>query len=219
MSNASKHTESPREIVWPTVSQILCQLGLIILIVAIWTAIFLGYLAWNHEAEPETVAQNDNQTSTDTAPEPTDTPTTIPSPTTSPVTDTALAANEPITTETQPLSTETPTPLPIPTETATPSSSNANVAVSFQVDVLPILERRCVKCHGSERAEEDLFMETYEQVMAGSWGGPVVEPGDAEGSYMMELIYAGEMPKNDPRLLPNEIRTLETWINDGALDN
>jgi hypothetical protein len=91
--------------------------------------------------------------------------------------------------------------------------------------VFPILERRCIKCHGgpkddgSLRIEEGLDMRTYATLLEGSWNGPVIEPGDADESYLIELINEGEMPKNEPRLLPGEIRTISDWIQAGAPDN
>jgi hypothetical protein len=55
--------------------------------------------------------------------------------------------------------------------------------------------------------------------MAGSWNGPVVEPGSAADSYLAEQIISGKMPKKEPRLLPSEIRIISDWIDAGALDN
>ncbi|RME74138.1 MAG: hypothetical protein D6784_10610, partial [Chloroflexi bacterium] len=95
----------------------------------------------------------------------------------------------------------------------------------FTGDVFPIFERRCIKCHGGEkpegglRIEEGLDMRSYEALMQGSINGPVVEPGNADASYLVELIMKGEMPKKEPRLLPGEIRTIVDWINAGAPDN
>jgi len=91
--------------------------------------------------------------------------------------------------------------------------------VSFAGDVLPILQRRCVKCHGGEKTEEGLILRTYADAMAGSWNGPVIEPGSAEGSFLVEQIVSGKMPKREPRLLPSEIQAISDWIDAGALDN
>jgi mono/diheme cytochrome c family protein len=91
--------------------------------------------------------------------------------------------------------------------------------VSFSGDVLPIFQRRCVKCHGGERTEEGLILKTYADVMAGSWNGPVIEPGSAADSYLVEQIVSGEMPKKQPDLLPSEIRIISNWVDSGALDN
>jgi mono/diheme cytochrome c family protein len=91
--------------------------------------------------------------------------------------------------------------------------------VSFSADVLPILERRCVKCHGGEKTEDGLRLTNHAEVLAGSWNGPVIEPGNAADSYLIEQVESGEMPKNEPRLLPAEIRTLTDWVMAGAPDN
>jgi hypothetical protein len=97
--------------------------------------------------------------------------------------------------------------------------------VSFAADVMPILERRCVKCHGAPRAdgtprlEEGLDLRTWEAIMAGSTWGSVVEPGDPVASYMLELVVDGDMPDDGPRLLPREIRVLTAWIAAGAPEN
>jgi hypothetical protein len=97
--------------------------------------------------------------------------------------------------------------------------------VSFARDVLPILERRCVKCHGGERPEggirleEGLSLRTWADVMAGSTWGTVVEPGDPAASYLLELVQDGDMPNKEPRLLPRELRLLLRWIAAGAPDN
>lgn len=97
--------------------------------------------------------------------------------------------------------------------------------VSFAADVMPILERRCVKCHGGERdeggqrIEEGLSLLTWDDVMAGSIWGSVVEPGDPAASYLLELIQNGEMPDKEPRLLPKEVRIISQWIATGAVKN
>jgi len=108
---------------------------------------------------------------------------------------------------------------------AYPSADEGPEAVSFAVDVLPILERRCVKCHGGEReeggrrVEEGLSLLTWEDIMKGSTWGSVVEPGDAVGSFLLEQIQTGEMPDKEPRLLPREVRVIERWIAAGAKKN
>ena len=91
--------------------------------------------------------------------------------------------------------------------------------VSFANDISKILQNRCVKCHGGERTEEGLVLTTYADVLAGSWNGPVVVPGSAEDSYLVEQVGSGDMPKRAPRLLPGDIRFIVDWINAGAPNN
>lgn len=118
---------------------------------------------------------------------------------------------------------ETPTPEPSPTGPPTPTVDLANV--SFKDHVLPIFEQNCVKCHGGEkpeggqRLEEGLSLKTYEDIMAGSWNGSVIEPGDVADSYLIEQIVTGRMPKEGERLSPAEIEIITAWVEAGAPDN
>jgi mono/diheme cytochrome c family protein len=109
--------------------------------------------------------------------------------------------------------------------TDTPASANETAEVSFARDVLPIFQRRCVKCHGGEkpeggrRIEEGLILMSHTEVLAGSWNGPVVKPGNAAESYLVKQITSGEMPKKEPDLLPAEIRIISAWVDAGAPNN
>jgi hypothetical protein len=76
-----------------------------------------------------------------------------------------------------------------------------------------------VNCHGGEKTQQGLVLKSHADVLAGSWNGPVVEPGNSEKSYLVELIVSGKMPKKGPRLLPAEIQIIKDWINAGAPDN
>ena len=91
--------------------------------------------------------------------------------------------------------------------------------VSFATDVKPILESRCGTCHMGEFTSADLHMDTYESLMAGSQDGPVIVPGSAKKSLLVQKISAGEMPKRGPKLTPVQIQIIVDWINAGAPNN
>lgn len=118
-----------------------------------------------------------------------------------------------------------PMPSPLPGEEAVAETGDGAATVSFSRDVLPILDRRCVKCHGGERPqggqriEEGLSLLSWEDVLAGSTWGVVVVPGDPVGSFLLEQVEKGEMPEKEPRLLPREIRVIRQWIEAGAPKN
>jgi len=120
-----------------------------------------------------------------------------------------------------------PTSAPLPTDTvvvatlAVPptESSGQSAAVSYSNDVLPILQSRCMNCHGGDRLEEGLNLTTFANMMTGSDNGPIVTPGDAENSLLAELVVSQKMPKRGPKLTPPQVQTLIDWINQGALDN
>jgi hypothetical protein len=85
--------------------------------------------------------------------------------------------------------------------------------------VQPILERRCIKCHGGDFPSEGLNIESYESLMAGSQNGQVVVAGDSSNSLLFEKIESGEMPKRGSDLTSEQIQLIQQWINEGALNN
>ena len=110
---------------------------------------------------------------------------------------------------------------PAPTEAPMEEAADAPAGeVSFANDVLPILESRCVNCHGGDRVEEGLYLRTYDEVMAGTdHGHTVVTPGDVEGSLLVELIANQEMPKRGPKLTPAQVQIISDWVAAGAPNN
>ena len=105
------------------------------------------------------------------------------------------------------------------TEAPTTAPSGSTATVSFTNDVLPILQSRCVNCHGGDRTEEGLSLNSYTGVINGSENGAVVTPGDASNSLLAELISTQKMPKRGPKLTPPQVQVIIDWINQGALEN
>jgi len=107
-------------------------------------------------------------------------------------------------------SEEAPSPTPTTSEDA---------QVSFSADVLPVFETQCQRCHGPGRAESGLKMDSYEGVIAGSSNGPVIVPGNADASHLVDLIVSGRMPYGSAKLPEDEIQTIINWVDAGAPDN
>jgi hypothetical protein len=76
-----------------------------------------------------------------------------------------------------------------------------------------------VNCHGGERVEEGLLLRSYAELMSGSDNGPVIIPGDAQNSLLVELVVNQKMPKRGPKLTPPQVQLIIDWVNQGALDN
>jgi mono/diheme cytochrome c family protein len=117
-------------------------------------------------------------------------------------------------------STETTVPTVeavLPTDTLAPQNTASNV--SFASQVLPIFQTYCVECHGGARTREGLTLTTYDSLIAGSFSGTVLIPGNANDSLFIQLIQAGEMPNQGPSLSAAEIQILMDWVNQGALNN
>ena len=145
----------------------------------------------------------------------------------------AQATNTPASAPTEAVApaTEAPTEVPPSTDTAAPTEPAAateapatqpaaeGATVSFATDILPLFESRCIGCHGGDRTQEGLDLKTHASLMAGSDNGPVVTPGDAANSLLVELVATQKMPKRGPKLTPPQVQLITDWVNQGALDN
>ncbi len=92
---------------------------------------------------------------------------------------------------------------------------------SFQREVRPLLVGECSSCHGNAAG---LSVFTHELLMQGaSDNGPVVLPGDPDGSLLIQKLEARQLV-GDPmppeyRLTDDEIAVVRRWITEGARDN
>ncbi|MFG0318706.1 MAG: DUF1549 domain-containing protein, partial [Planctomycetota bacterium JB042] len=95
-------------------------------------------------------------------------------------------------------------------------------SVDFPNDVRPILERRCVSCHGEDRQEGGLRLDARAPALAGARFGtdPVIVPGDAAASELVRRVRSGSsaerMPPKGRPLSEAQVLALETWIAEGA---
>ena len=97
--------------------------------------------------------------------------------------------------------------------------------VSFSEDVTPILEAKCVICHGGAdengaiTKEMQLDLTSYDALMIGSEYGPIVEPGNVEDSVLWMMIEVGDMPQEGDPLTAEELEVIQAWIAEGAQNN
>jgi len=120
-----------------------------------------------------------------------------------------------------PPSTDTAAPTEAPAATEAPATQPAaqGATVSFANVILPLIESRCINCHGGDRTEEGLVLRSHAEILAGSDNGPVVVPSDAGNSLLVELVATQKMPKRGPKLTPPQVQLITDWVNQGALDN
>jgi hypothetical protein len=104
-----------------------------------------------------------------------------------------------------------------PLRVAEPGVSHGEV--SFSAEVMPILEKYCWECHSEENAELGLKLDTYEGVMAGSDYGTVVEPGDPDGSLLIDMVASGDMPEDGDPMPADELEIMRVWVAEGANNN
>lgn len=98
-----------------------------------------------------------------------------------------------------------------------PSIVNAAPAIDFARDIAPIFERHCIRCHQASNKQGDVSLATAADVL----GRQYVTPGDADASYLLEVVTAAEgekplMPQEGAPLSAEEVESLRAWIAGGA---
>ena len=102
---------------------------------------------------------------------------------------------------------------------AAPSEDASRVV--FRRDVLPILDARCVECHGPDKVKGDLRLDTEAAIFAGDPEWWTVVWGDPDHSLLLERILLpaddpDAMPPSGDRLTAAEVKTIRTWIAEGG---
>ncbi len=92
---------------------------------------------------------------------------------------------------------------------------------SFTDHVAPILEARCISCHGGRKKKGGLRLDSPEGILAGGEGGPALESGVPKDS---EFLFRLLLPLDDDDHMPPEGRRqppvaelvlLEAWVASG----
>lgn len=88
--------------------------------------------------------------------------------------------------------------------------------LDFAHDVVPILSRHCVACHGGKEAQGGFSMNTRELVLEAE----VVDLRQPEQSRLLDLIRSSDPesqmpPKDAARLPPEDVSVLERWVEAG----
>lgn len=101
------------------------------------------------------------------------------------------------------------------------SAPTAPAAVDFAKDIAPILQSRCIECHGPDKQKAKLRLDTKADFLKGGKNGPIVKAGDPGASEFCKRIT---LPKNNDDRMPPEgeplsadqIAKIGAWISEGA---
>ena len=93
--------------------------------------------------------------------------------------------------------------------------------VDFSADVKPILNKRCISCHGGVKRNADFSLLFRHEALDTTESGKVaIIPGDPHNSEMIRRITSSDpevrMPYKEEPLTAEEIEILTTWIEEGA---
>ncbi len=109
---------------------------------------------------------------------------------------------------------------------AATSSIGTNLSPGLQLfvdKVKPVLEAKCVRCHGPEKQKGDYRLDLAEAaIKAGESGRTAIKPGEPLESHLVRLIL---LPRNDDNAMPpdgkepltsDETMAVIHWIQQGA---
>ena len=93
--------------------------------------------------------------------------------------------------------------------------------IDFSTQVKPILNKKCITCHGGVKKQAGFSVLFREDMFAPTKSGKrAVVPGDPEASEMIRRITLTDpeerMPYKHTPLTKDEINILRTWIKQGA---
>ena len=96
-------------------------------------------------------------------------------------------------------------------------------AIDYEVELKPLLRKRCFSCHGALRQEAGLRLDTVEAMLSGGESGGVIVRHDAAASLIIDRISAQTPEKRMPPeheaepFSKAQIKLLSQWISAGAV--
>ncbi|WP_158856415.1 c-type cytochrome domain-containing protein [Lunatibacter salilacus] len=93
----------------------------------------------------------------------------------------------------------------------------------FEDMIIPIMDKKCMSCHNSNKTKGGLILTSYEDILQGGKSEhPTLKPGDLGQSELYQRVM---LPRDDEKHMPpdgkvplshEEITLLEWWISNGA---
>jgi uncharacterized membrane protein len=105
---------------------------------------------------------------------------------------------------------------------ATGTTENVSPDSFYARHIHPVLDAKCVACHGASNAKANLRLDTYDHLMRGGQDGAVALPGKPETSMLLARVT---LAPSDKHFMPAEGRTpltaeeiswIRAWIRAGA---
>lgn len=92
----------------------------------------------------------------------------------------------------------------------------------YEEVVQPIINNKCVSCHGAKKAKGDLRLHTIDAILAGGESGAVFDADDPESSDFLVRLHLPKQnedhmpPKDKVQLTKGELALVDAWIVKGA---
>jgi hypothetical protein len=88
----------------------------------------------------------------------------------------------------------------------------------FKDSVAPLLQQRCLSCHGSAKKRGGLDLSTRAAALRGGDSGPALIAGAAKKSLLIQAVSGpnARMPRTGAKLSASEVALLVRWVDAGA---
>lgn len=102
------------------------------------------------------------------------------------------------------------------------SAENVRPDSFYAVHIHPVLDAKCVACHGTSMAKANLRLDTYDHLMRGGQDGAIVAPGKPDASLLLARVTLSPVDKHfmpaegRTPLTSDEIAWIRAWIRAGA---
>ncbi len=98
-------------------------------------------------------------------------------------------------------------------------ASAADDGVSYEQHIKPIFRQHCLSCHGEDKQQADLNLQTFAATLKGGSRGAVVAAGRSNQSLLFKLVSDLDddvrMPPNRPAIPAEQIALIQKWIDSG----
>ncbi|RLT11897.1 MAG: DUF1553 domain-containing protein [Planctomycetota bacterium] len=90
----------------------------------------------------------------------------------------------------------------------------------FESAIRPLLIAHCIECHGPDRQESGLRLDSRPGWIKGGDRGPAIVPGDPENSILLLAVKHADpnLQMPEEKLSDADIAAIEKWIREGAVD-
>ncbi len=106
-------------------------------------------------------------------------------------------------------------------QSKTPAAVGKNQPVSFTKDIAPLINEKCISCHGATMQSGGLRLDTFANWKKGGKSGLLLTPGNPQqsliGARMATTDMNLRMPKNAPAIERDKLTPIANWITQGAV--
>ncbi len=99
--------------------------------------------------------------------------------------------------------------------------ASLGAAVDFDREIRPLLQERCVECHGSKKVKSNLRLDAKMHAVKGGESGPAFVAGDPAKSLLYDRITTQDaetkMPPKGKPLTAAQTEKIRQWIAEGAV--